>query len=72
MNHREVLFLGTIQKVGNDVYSAGVDIVIGNQVSIGDNADHSIAIGSDGTRVDDETDWTTIMGHKVTIGIQSD
>lgn len=66
------IILGYNSKIGNDVYSAGVDIVIGNQVSIGDNADHSIAIGSDGTRVDDETDWTTIMGHKVTIGIQSD
>lgn len=66
------IILGYNSKIGNDVYSAGVDIVIGNQVSIGDNADHSIAIGSDGTRVDDETDWTTIMGHKVTIGSQSD
>lgn len=66
------IILGYNSKIGNDVYSAGVDIVIGNEVSIGDNADHSIAIGSDGTRVDDETDWTTIMGHKVTIGSQSD
>ena len=66
------IVIGTGAKMGNTINSAGRGIVIGTNVSIGDKAEYSIAIGTDGTRVNDETDWTTIMGHKVTIGTQSD
>lgn len=66
------IVIGTGAKMGNTINSAGRGIVIGTNVSIGDKAEYSIAIGTDGTRVNDETDWTTIMGHKVTIGSQSD
>lgn len=64
--------IGTGAKMGNTINSNGRGIVIGTSVSIGDKAENSIAIGTDGTKVGDETDWTVIMGQNVTTGIDSD
>ncbi len=64
--------IGTGAKMGNTINSSGRGIVIGTSVSIGDKAENSIAIGTDGTRVDDETDWTVAMGTNIKVGKESD
>lgn len=64
--------IGTGAKMGNTINSNGRGIVIGTSVSIGDKAENSIAIGTDGTRVDDETDWTVAMGTNIKVGKESD
>lgn len=64
--------IGTGAKMGNTINSSGRGIVIGTSVSIGDQAENSIAIGTDGTRIDDETDWTVAMGTNIKVGKSSD
>lgn len=64
--------IGTGAKMGNTINSSGRGIVIGTSVSIGDQAENSIAIGTDGTRIDDETDWTVAMGTNIKVGKESD
>lgn len=64
--------IGTGAKMGNTINSSGRGIVIGTSVSIGDKAENSIAIGTDGTRIDDETDWTVAMGTNIKVGKESD
>ncbi|MBS4913926.1 MAG: S-layer homology domain-containing protein [Veillonella sp.] len=64
--------IGSGAKMGNTINSSGRGIVIGTSVSIGDQAENSIAIGTDGTRVDDETDWTVAMGTNIKVGKSSD
>lgn len=64
--------IGPGAKMGNTINSSGRGIVIGTSVSIGDQAENSIAIGTDGTRIDDETDWTVAMGTNIKVGKSSD
>ncbi|WP_127059167.1 ESPR-type extended signal peptide-containing protein [Veillonella ratti] len=66
------IVIGADAKMGNTINSSGRGIVIGTSVSIGDKAENSIAIGTDGTRVDDETDWTVAMGTNIKVGKESD
>lgn len=66
------IVIGTGAKMGNTINSNGRGIVIGTSVSIGDQAENSIAIGTDGTRIDDETDWTVAMGTNIQVGKSSD
>lgn len=66
------IVIGTGAKMGNTINSSGRGIVIGTDISIGDQAENSLAIGTGGSKVGDETDWTVLIGHNTKIGTSSD
>lgn len=66
------IVIGNSAKMGNTINSNGQGIVIGTDISIGDQAENSLAIGTGGSKVGDETDWTVLIGHNTKIGTQSD